>query len=351
MHVPAFPSMCLFTTEFSPPEDPNKVLVRFALDHTFDQPGTRLEGGEVLEVPLRPETDNLKHIEYKLHGSPAQAYIMPEDTCKWFSDRFGFEVRLNYIGMGTRAILGNVNPNAPRSYVGDPNPKTVAEQQPTSSSGWLGGIKAGVGNILGTFANYAGSDGYAGIDDGITFADVAAFLVISYASFKEVETRVEAEIEVEKFRPNIVVDGVGKAWAEDHWSEISIGSTGNGNRIAFTSNCARCASLNVDYDTGKAAQGPKGNVLKSMQRDRRIDPGYKFSPIFGRYGFLSQKNGLNPTQPIIIKVGDEVSITRTNERTTHFCKYNQYSGTKYKNLIQLTNSDNRLAGSWHLTPG
>ena len=126
MHVPHFPSMCLFTTELSPAENPTKVLVRFGKDHVFDQEDKKLPTDEaVLEIPLIPDVNNLEKIDVNLHGAQTSAYTMPADMCKWFSTRFGFEVRLNYIGASKRPVLGNLHPDAPRSYVGDPDPRTT----------------------------------------------------------------------------------------------------------------------------------------------------------------------------------------------------------------------------------
>lgn len=318
MHVPHFPSMCLFTTEISPTENPEKILVRFGLNHTFDKPDQKLpDEGKVLEVPLRPDVKTLKQTSVLMHSAPTNAFVMPEETCKWFSDRFGFEVRLLYIGLNKRHVLGQLNPNAPRAYVGDGDPRDTAM---SPSGGWLDGLKTGLGNVVSTVASYTGVDAFKGVEDGLTFADVAAFLVVNYKSHVDAQERVETEIEVEKFRPNIVVDGAEAPWEEDYWGEIGIGDEETGTRIAFTANCPRCASINVDYDTGRMAEGGKGKLLKSLQSDRRVDPGNKYSPIMGRYGFLSSKNGVRPDKPVTISVGDEVQVTKLNERRTHFCK-------------------------------
>lgn len=325
MHVPAFPSMCLFTTKLEPnPEKPEKVVVSFGLEHTFDKPDQVLPSADrTLEVPLQPDVSQLKKINVVLHTATTSAYVMDDNICKWFSDRFGFQVRLNYIGLNKRQVLGNLNPNAPRSYVGDA--KTAREtheaaKQTGLNGGWLDGIKAGVGNMIGTVASYSAIDAFRGVEDGLTFADLAAFLVVNYKSHEDAEGRVQTSIDIEKFRPNIVIEGSEKAWEEDRWAEIAIGTETNESRIAFTSNCARCASINVDYETGRPAEGPTGNLLKSLQSDRRIDPGTKYSPIFGRYGFLSTKNGQRSASPVTISVGDEVRVTKVNEKDTYFCK-------------------------------
>lgn len=323
MHVPHFPSMCLFTTELYPNEEnPEKVLVKFGLDHTFDKADQKLTQDEAtLEVPIKPDVSALKQVTVNLHGSPAQGFVMDDKICKWFSDRFGFEVRLNYIGLNKRQVLGNLNPNAPRSFVGDAKSAKETHESAKATGlngGWLDGIKSSVGNVLTTVGTYTGLDPYKGIEDGLTFTDIAAFLVVNYKSHLDAQGRVQCDIDIEKFRPNIVVEGTEEAWVEDYWAEIGIGSEEDGTRICFTSNCARCASINVDYETGRPAKGSPGDLLKSLQSDRRVDPGSKYSPIFGRYGFLSSKNGVKPEHPVTISVGDEVRVTKANEKRTHF---------------------------------
>lgn len=338
MHVPHFPSMCLFTTSLHPEPapgiTPTHVHVRFGLDHTFNDPSKKLPDDEqVLQVPIQPDVSSLKTSEYKLHQAVTRAYVMPAHMCKWFSDRFGFEVRLHYTGSNTRQVLGAINPNAPRVFVGDPDPKIAAAKQiaPNSSNSWLNSIKSGAGNLVNTVASYTGANmtGQVAVEEGLTFADVASFLVVSQKSYEDVKKRLGAEIDMDKFRPNIVVDGAEEAWEEDYWGEIAIKThqqqqeTGENNemRVMFTSNCVRCASINVDYGTGKMAEGPEGQLLKSMQAYRRVDPGHKYSPVFGRYGFVSMRNGVRPKEGFVISVGDEVEVTLRNERRTHFCEF------------------------------
>ena len=117
-------------------------------------------------------------------------------------------------------------------------------------------------------------------------------------------------MEMYKFRPNIVVDGHAEdAWAEDFWAELRIGAE---NTLQLTGNCVRCVSLNVDYKTGKPAEGEEGNVLKRLMKDRRVDVGSKWSPVFGRYAFLGGRH----SKGIVIAVGDGVEVTRRNAERT-----------------------------------
>jgi hypothetical protein len=156
-------------------------------------------------------------------------------------------------------------------------------------------------------------------DTTINFSDGAAILLASEASLEDLHPRLGGEKAVlEKFRPNIVADGEGKAWDEDFWGEVKIGKLGL--RIVLTANCARCTSINVDLDKGRMGEGESGKLLKKMMKDRRIDPGKKWEPIFGRYGF--------PTQGGEIRVGDEVVVSKRNKDHTiwsEFCCTNNLS--------------------------
>ncbi|KAI1503968.1 hypothetical protein F5X99DRAFT_374009 [Biscogniauxia marginata] len=102
-----------------------------------------------------------------------------------------------------------------------------------------------------------------------------------------------------------------QAWEEDFWAELELRRCEGDDekqkkdnrinqrrrrrnrdrdsrhpRLALTANCARCISININYDTGHPAAGEQGTVLKKLMRDRRVDRGNKWSPVFGRYAFL-----------------------------------------------------------------
>lgn len=56
-------------------------------------------------------------------------------------------------------------------------------------------------------------------------------------------------------------------------------------------------------------------MLKMLQKDRRIDKGAKYSPVFGRYSFVDAGS-----EGVSVAVGDEVRIVRRNEAQTVFSK-------------------------------
>ncbi|KIX94295.1 uncharacterized protein Z520_10005 [Fonsecaea multimorphosa CBS 102226] len=331
MAVAYFTEMCLFTTAFGGEggsgSDP-KVIVTYTKDHVFDHPDQKVTP-EPLQVPLSPDTAGLDEVEVTMHSSPCIGYDMGEEYNRWFSERFGYEVKLLYIGANKRKVLGNMPPNvAAQQRSGG----TTRESNATKSNAnsWLGSITSTATSLARAITGGAGGESdmdkenlYEGIDEGISFADVAPYLVISTKSWENAQRRLPdtEEMDISKFRPNIIVEGAEEEFEEDYWAEILIGDgdESNGAKIILTQNCARCNSLNVDYTTGKVGQGESGKILKKLQSDRRVDPGAKWSPVFGRYGFLARvPEGKSAAE---IKVGDEVRIVRRNSERTKFGKW------------------------------
>lgn len=267
------------------------------------------EGGkeEELSVPLEPDVAPLAKIDVDLHGSPTAAYRMGEAYDAWFSRRFGFPTVMVYIGDGRRAVLGKT--------LLPPKPDDADEVEAARpTTGWLSSLAS----YITTGAPPLASD--ARTKPWLTFTDVAPLLVTSERSLHDVCERLldGQAVSMYKFRPNIVVDGEGEEpWAEDFWAELAI-SPGRDDTmeqgkkkhtLLLTGNCARCTSLNVDYQTGKPAAGEPGTLLKKLMKDRRVDPGTKWSPIFGRYAFLG---GGHDSEGFTISVGDGVEVTRRN---------------------------------------
>ena len=275
IEVVRFPACALFVPDIV--ED--KITVRYNIPEAPLFPPTP-EQSTTLEIPLEPDTSELEHVEVDLYGSKCMGYRMPEHYSAWFSACFGLECILAYVGDARRPILGSMSPHA------------QAQQQ---NRGWLSSI---AGRITG-------SEGGAEADPHrLTFTCVAAYLITTEASVDDVSGRLPPgeEMEMRKFRPNIVVDGEGP-YDEDFWGEIEVGGGGGGARFVLTGNCGRCLSINVDYNTGRPGTGESGNVLRKLMKDRRVDLGNKWSPVFGRYGFLIDEEA-------DIQVGDEVTVTK-----------------------------------------
>lgn len=330
MHIGHRSEMCLFTTSLTPEESPLSIRVEYALAHVFDAPGVKVDR-TVMNVPLAPELEGLDHFPVNMHFSPCTGYDMGEHYNLWFSERFGYSVKLLYIGANRRKVLGNLEP-APLSAPGDtsfalrcsiaivlvlimiaswmsPSTRGVLSNRPWVTifpAACLGGVFYAPGRSL--------VSGKPRSSDVLTFSDLAPLLVISSKSLDNVRNRLEnpSTLDAARFRPNIVVSGAKDDFEEDFWSELCIGSAIN---LALTQNCARCSSLNVDYSTGKAAPGDAGKILKLLSRDRRVDPGTKWSPVFGRYGFLRPQSH-DADVPVTVRVGDVVKVVQRNTERT-----------------------------------
>ncbi|KAK4043838.1 hypothetical protein C8A01DRAFT_43216 [Parachaetomium inaequale] len=288
IQLDSHPRCALFEQQIVSADEAALVVVRYHGSTPKNAAAT--EESKQLQIPLEPDMSSLEKIDVVLHSSPASAYRMGDAYDAWFSEHFGVPTMLVYLGDGRRAVLGKTLP-----------PKPAQEQQ---QQGWISSLTSYI----------IGSQG-PGVNSGpwVSFSDVAPLMVASEPSLKDVRDRLlnGQPVEMYKFRPNIVVDGEGEdAWAEDFWAELAIGPSHSveKNTLQLTGNCVRCTSLNVDYQTGKPAEGELGNVLKRLMKDRRVDTGSKWSPVFGRYAFLDGRH----TEGINVSVGDSVEVTRRN---------------------------------------
>ncbi|KAF2730103.1 MOSC-domain-containing protein [Polyplosphaeria fusca] len=264
--------MVFFLTNITLPQNEDQGPGSVQVTYT----GPRSCGNKSLTVPLRP-ADTLEKIDITMHNSPTSAYKMLDEYNAWFSACFGYDVVLAYLGGNRRKVL-------------------FEEMQPKPGS-WLSTLSS---TILG-------SSGTGGTE--ITFADCAPFLVVSKTSLDDVSSRlpVGEHMDVTKFRPNIVIEGADEPWEEDFWGQLSIG----GVALTCAHNCVRCQSINIDYSTGAQGTGESGKVLKKLQKDRRVDQGAKWSPVFGRYTYWNTKTEQQP-----LKVGDQVEVIQRNSERT-----------------------------------
>jgi uncharacterized protein YcbX len=128
------------------------------------------------------------------------------------------------------------------------------------------------------------------------FADSGALLLAGRASWAELDRRITERgargVPMDRFRPNVVVDGWAEPHVEDRVREMSIGDAD----LAFAKQAIRCAVTLVDQRTGVRA-GPE--PLRTLADYRRVTAkgvafGVKFSVV--RTGHLT--------------VGDELVVRR-----------------------------------------
>ncbi|MBX9669562.1 MAG: MOSC domain-containing protein [Candidatus Obscuribacterales bacterium] len=94
----------------------------------------------------------------------------------------------------------------------------------------------------------------------VSFQDGFPLLVISTASLADLNSRLEEALPMNRFRPNIVVDGA-QPFEEDQWLSIRIGD------IVFEmdSPCSRCVITTIDQSLAVAGKEP----LKTLASFRR----------------------------------------------------------------------------------
>lgn len=112
----------------------------------------------------------------------------------------------------------------------------------------------------------------------IEFADGFPLLVTSTASLAELNARLaaagHAPVGIERFRANIVLDGV-HAHDEDRIDELVVGSADGEVRLKLVKPCARCPIPNVDPATGESTPAVL-DALQTYRADPRLDGALTF---------------------------------------------------------------------------
>ncbi|KAM7195378.1 molybdenum cofactor sulfurase [Rhypophila sp. PSN 637] len=317
----------MIIVEYNPPKSSRP-------DDSANKAGSKLSTvPSKLEVPLEPDISTLERVDVELHGSPTSAYRMGGAYDEWFASCIGIPVILVYIGDGKRPVLGEtLDATKLKSKSAPSKEKPKKPATGTATGGWISSLTSYISSATTSKA----SENKDEPAPWLTFTDVAPLLIASESSLNDVSSRLSQptgtpspaslEVEMYKFRPNLVVAGQDvppPAWDEDYWGELEITTKEKQTeerkvKLLLTGNCVRCTSLNVDYETGRPAEGELGSVLKKLMKDRRVDKGAKWSPVFGRYASVdfdsgSEFEGEDAVKSVWVSVGDEVQVTRRIE--------------------------------------
>lgn len=101
---------------------------------------------------------------------------------------------------------------------------------------------------------------YAKAGDRVGFADGFPFLLVSQASVEDLGERLGREVPVNRFRPNLVVEGCA-SFEEDGWGGLRIGEVG----FRVAKSCSRCSIVMTDQDSGERDR----EVLATLSDYRR----------------------------------------------------------------------------------
>ncbi|WCN13262.1 MOSC domain-containing protein [Marinomonas mediterranea] len=136
----------------------------------------------------------------------------------------------------------------------------------------------------------------------VAFADGYPFLLTNTASLEELNRTAEIDIDMRRFRSNIVVSGA-EAFEEDSWKIIQIGEV----KFENVKPCARCKFTTIDPDT--AEQNKLAEPLRTLAKFRKLD---KKGVTFG-VNLIALNEGK-------IKQGDKVEIIEYQTPETYLDK-------------------------------
>lgn len=99
----------------------------------------------------------------------------------------------------------------------------------------------------------------------VSFADGYPYLVTSVASLAAVEARAPGTGVARRFRPNLVLDGLGP-FEEDELAGVTIGDV----RFDFVKPCSRCTVVNVDPESAQVGKEPLASLSTFRKQGNKV---------------------------------------------------------------------------------
>lgn len=164
------------------------------------------------------------------------------------------------------------------------------------------------------------------------FFAVSSVSLLNRSSLDEFNKLIESPVGLDRFRSNIVVDGMD-AWDEDRMGVIYTDRV----ELNHMSGAERCVIITTDQKTGER---PKNNMLQMLKEHRQRPPEDRFASglLFGSY--------MSVTRAGALKVGDVFQHGTEPERVDRILSPDTFSSASMKD----TDSDKAaLAGSWEFT--
>lgn len=143
----------------------------------------------------------------------------------------------------------------------------------------------------------------------VSLADTAPLLLASTASLEELNLYLEQPVEMDRFRPNVVVAGE-LPFDEDAWAEIRIGDM----RFEVAGACDRCMMTTLDPASGQARQDHE--PLSMLGKQRRGEDGKVYFGQFliphsaGRIHLGDAVEVLSRRKPVVLLPGSAQKVTR-----------------------------------------
>lgn len=138
----------------------------------------------------------------------------------------------------------------------------------------------------------------------IMFSDQYPYLLVSQGSIDDLNSRLKEPVSINRFRPNILVDGC-EPFSEDLWTEIRI------NKLTFqgVKLCSRCKVPTINQET-TVAEPELNQTLMSFRSDNVLRPNKKPKKLvyFGQN--LVCKDTFARGKGKIVKVGDPLFVLK-----------------------------------------
>ncbi len=183
------------------------------IDVSLSQRGFRLQAPGQVELEIPKSLQRGDSIEVEVWRSRVNALVEPEGS-RWFGSYLGRDVRLVHFPDRTQRIVEDED------------------------------------------------------DSFVAFQDAYPFLVISRSSLEDLNRRLPRALEMERFRPNLVLTGV-PPYAEDSLQRFQIGSV----RFRMTRPCVRCVVTTLDPRTGEAGKEPLATLAGYHTFDDKVSFG------------------------------------------------------------------------------
>ncbi len=228
--------------------DPKMALIQPEIYNGYLQ----VEAPGMSLMPMLTDLHDREEIDVIIHKKPAKGLVMGGEVAAWFSQYLQKDVQLVQVPPKSRREI-----NGRYHYVETTN-------------------KVG-------------------------FADSYSFLLTSEASLGELNAHLNESVLMNRFRPNIVVNGDDlEAYEEDTWRELRIGEL----RAFVVRACERCPIPDTDQATGVRAK--ERAVTAALRATRHgvdlTDPDQKQGNFFGQ----NLNHVYEPGE--VIRVGDQVQI-------------------------------------------
>ncbi|CAP42329.1 MOSC domain-containing protein [Bordetella petrii] len=137
------------------------------------------------------------------------------------------------------------------------------------------------------------AEAFAG-EHRLGFADGFPLLIANQASLDELNARLAAQgepaVPMNRFRPNIVIQGEWEAYDEDHTAMVTVGQV----RMALVKPCTRCPMPNIDQLTAQRHDEP-GRTLAAYRK-------FEIGVVFGQNAIVAAPTGAR------LRVGDAAEI-------------------------------------------